>query len=262
MKKHHQIAINNLVKWFQDDSVIQAIILTGSVAKGIARDDSDIDCYLIMTDEEFTRRQKLNELFYYNDTICEYPGGYIDGKIIPYRYLEIAVEQGSEPTRASFLNAQVVFSRVDGVEALIAQITQYPEKNRQKNLTDFYAQVLLYGNYFAIKAIEQNNPYLLSQSLSNVVLFASRMILAHNRILFPCHKSLMRVVKDASDKPADYDQLVNELLAEPTKDRITAFVELISSFQDWGLSSDQAVSLFIENNEWNWLDAPPPLQDR
>lgn len=262
MKEHHQKSIKNFVNWIKNDSVFLAIIIAGSVAKGVAREDSDIDCYLLVTDEEFLRRKKLNELFYYNDTVCDYQGGYIDGKIINLSFLQSAVVQGSEPTRASFLDAQVVFSRIEGLDVLINQIPQYPEKNREKNMIDFYAQLLLYGNYFAIKAIEQNNPYLLSQSLSNVVLFASRMILAYNRILFPCHKSLMLAINKTPNKPADYDQLVKELLASPTKERITAFVELISSFQDWGLSSDQAVSLFIENNEWNWIDALPSLQDR
>jgi predicted nucleotidyltransferase len=262
MKEHHQTSINNLVNWLKDDVVFQAIIIGGSIAKGVARDNSDIDCYLVVTNEEFARRKTLNELFYYNNTICDYPGGYIDGKIITYSFLEAAVKQGSEPTRASFLGAQVVFSRIDGLSALVEQIPQYPEKNRDKNLVDFYAQVLLYGNYFAIQAIEQDNPYLLSHSISNVVLFASRMILAYNRILFPCHKSLMRVVKAAPEKPVDYILLVNELLENPTKERMTFFVELISSFQDWGITYGQAVSLFVENNEWNWIDTLPPLQDR
>jgi hypothetical protein len=117
-------------------------------------------------------------------------------------------------------------------------------------------------NYFAVKAIEQNNPYLLSQSMSNVVLFSSRMILAYNRILFPCHKSLMRVVKEAPEKPANFIEMVNDLLKNPTKESISAIVELISSFKDWGITYGQAVSIFIENNEWNWIDTLPPLQDR
>jgi predicted nucleotidyltransferase len=262
VKEHHQKSIEQLINWLKDDPVFLAIIIAGSIAKGVARDDSDIDCYLVVTDQEFARRKKHNELFYYNDTVCNYPDGYVDGKIINVSFLESAVKQGSEPTRASFLGAIVVLSRIEGMEALIKQISIYPEMNREKNMVDFYAQLLLYGNYFAIKAIEQDNPYLLSQSLSNIVLFASRLILAYNRILFPCHKSLMRTIKDAPDKPAEYDQLVKELLGSPTKERITNFVELISSFQNWGLSSDQAVSLFIENNEWNWIDALPPLQDR
>jgi hypothetical protein len=142
------------------------------------------------------------------------------------------------------------------------QITEYPEENRNKNLVDFYAQVLVYGNYFAIQAIEQNNQYLLSSSLSNLVLFSSRMILAYNRILFPCHKSLMRVINDAPEKPVDFIQLTNRLLEHPTKDYISQYVDLISNYKDWGLSYGQAVSLFIENNEWNWIESEPPIQER
>ncbi|MBD0384880.1 hypothetical protein [Paenibacillus sedimenti] len=262
MKEHHKKSIDNLVRFLREDSNFLAIIIAGSIAKGIARDDSDIDTYLVVTDSEFNRRKTENNLFYFNGDVCDYPGGYIDGKIINYEFLESALRQGSEPTRASFMGAFVAFTRISGLESIIKQIPIYQEENRQKNLIDFYAQVLLYGRYFAIKAIEQNNHYLLSQSISNIVLFSGRMILAYNRILFPCHKSLMRVVEEAPEKPENYIKLTNNLLINPTKESISEFVDLISSYKDWGITFSQAVSIFINNNEWNWIDTTPPIQDR
>ncbi|WP_171655127.1 nucleotidyltransferase domain-containing protein [Paenibacillus foliorum] len=262
MKEHHSQSIVRLVEILQKDSSILALIIAGSIAKGIEREDSDIDVYLVVTDEEFASRNSRNDLFYFNKEVCDYSGGYIDGKVINYSFLEQAVSRGSEPTRASFLGSYAAFSRIEGLDALLQQIPVYPEANREKNLTDFYAQVSLYGNYFAKKAIEQNNPYLLSHSASNLVLFAGRMILAYNRVLFPCHKSFMRVVEDAPVKPEHFVALANELVQQPTLERITAFVELISEFQDWGVSRHQAVSIFVTNNEWNWMETEPPLQDR
>ncbi|MCD9021529.1 nucleotidyltransferase domain-containing protein [Cohnella silvisoli] len=262
MKEHHQAAINNLISYLRDKEEFLAIILAGSIAKGTAKDSSDIDVYLVVKDEEFVIRLKENNLFFFNDEICGYSGGYIDGKIINIDFLKQAVNRGSEPTRASFIGSTVVFSRISGFEEIIAQIPIYPEKNRTKNLTDFYAQVLLYGKYFAIQALEQGNNYLLNHSISNLVLFASRMILAHNRILFPCHKSLMKFVEKAADKPANYIQMANEMMINPTKEKVLEFVEVISSFQEWGLTFGQAVSIFVENNEWNWINQDPPLQDR
>ncbi|MCR8631214.1 nucleotidyltransferase domain-containing protein [Paenibacillus radicis (ex Xue et al. 2023)] len=262
MREHHSRSIANLVEVLQKDPKVLALIIAGSIAKGIEREDSDIDVYLVVTDEEFAEREARNDLFYFNKEVCDYSGGYIDGKVIPYSFLEKAVIRGSEPTRASFLGSYAAFSRIEGLDVLLQQIPVYPESNREKNMTDFYAQVSLYGNYFAKKAIEQNNPYLLSHSVSNVVLFAGRMILAYNRVLFPCHKSFMRVVEKAADKPDNFVALANELLQQPTLERITAFVELISGYQDWGVSRHQAVSIFVTNNEWNWLETEPPLQDR
>ncbi|OXM82767.1 nucleotidyltransferase domain-containing protein [Paenibacillus rigui] len=262
LREHHRESVANLIRLLEQDESFRAIILSGSIAQGVARDDSDIDVYLVVTDEEFQKRKRDHSLCYYDKDVCTYPEGYIDGKIINYAFLESALERGSEPTRASFIGSRAVFSRIPGIDSLLQQIPVYPEVNREQNLKDFYAQVLLYGKYFAARALDQNNPYLLSQSLSNVVLFAGRLILAYNRILFPCHKSFMRAVEGAPDKPVQYVQQVHELLADPTKERMLEFVETIGSFQDWGITYHQAVSLFVANNEWNWIDAPPPLQDR
>ena len=51
IKAHHRDAIDKLVKAYQDDDGFLAIIIGGSVAKGCARDDSDIDFMIIATEE-------------------------------------------------------------------------------------------------------------------------------------------------------------------------------------------------------------------
>ncbi|WP_168120420.1 nucleotidyltransferase domain-containing protein [Paenibacillus sp. HB172176] len=262
MREHHQVAVNNLIAHIKDQNEFLAIIVSGSIAKGTARENSDIDVYLVVTEDAFHERKQDNDLFYFNNELCDYPDGYIDGKIINMRFLEQAVLRGSEPTRASFAGSMVVYSRLPGLEALIKQIPVYPEHNRIRNITDFYAQVRLYGNYFANQALQHDNVYLASHSISSLVLFASRLILAHNRILFPCHKSLMTAVEKATDKPQHFIESANEILRAPTIEKVKAFVEQISSFQHWGITDSQAVSIFVENNEWNWLEQEPPLQDR
>ncbi len=44
--------------------------------------NSDVDIVLVVTEEEYTRRVARDDLGYYNSEICEYPEGYVDGKII------------------------------------------------------------------------------------------------------------------------------------------------------------------------------------
>ncbi|MFC4306332.1 nucleotidyltransferase domain-containing protein [Cohnella boryungensis] len=262
MHDYHKQALTNLVEELSPDPTFLAIITGGSVAQGIAKETSDVDVYLVVTDEAYEERKKDNRLSYYNNQICDYPGGYIDGKIINLRFLELAAERGSEPTRYSFTGSTAFFSRIPDLDRLLSRIPVYPESNRDKNLTDFFAQLYLYAYYFAGEAEKKNNPYLLSHSASNVVLFASRIILAHNRILFPCHKTLMTAVASAPEKPDQYVERVNELLAHPTHAKCVDLAKMILAFRDSGISFDQAVSLFVENNEWNWLEHPAPLQDR
>ncbi|UVI32956.1 nucleotidyltransferase domain-containing protein [Paenibacillus spongiae] len=261
-REHHRQAILNLVDRIQSDSDFLAVIISGSVAKGIAREDSDVDCYLVVTDEVFRKRQQEDNLFYYTTEGCDYPGGYYDGKIITFDFVRAAAERGSEPTRASFEGAFVAFSRIPELSGFVSRIPVYPEHQRTRNFEDFYAQVDLYGGYFAERALTLDNSYLLSQAVSQVALFGGRLILAYNRILFPCHKSLMQTLEKTPEKPEAYMDLMKAMLANPTLETIRAFTECIKSFHDWGLTPGQALSRFVENNEWNWMEHEPPLSDR
>jgi hypothetical protein len=239
-----------------------AVIIAGSVAKGIAREDSDIDCYLVVKDEVFHERKGQDRLFSYSTEGCGYEGGYYDGKIINYDFLTAAAERGSEPTRASFEKAFVAFSRIPELDELVKCIPVYPEERVRKNYEDFFAQVLLYGGYFADRALALNNTYLLYHAVSQIALFAGRLILAYNRILFPCHKSLQGALEGAPAKPDSYMELQNAMLTNPDKETIRAFIEAVQTFHDWGITWEEAVSRFIVNNEWNWLDGEPPISDR
>lgn len=262
LRPHHKRAIDHLVDKLSTDPSIEAILIAGSVAKGIAREDSDIDCYLVVSEESFDERQRNDQLFYYEQEGCDYPGGYYDGKIISCSFLEAAAARGSEPTRASFDKAFVAFSRIPGMEALVARIPVYPEGNRERNFRDFFAQVELYGGYFADRAIALGNAYLLVHAVGQVALFSGRLLLAYNRVLFPCHKSMTSVLAALPRMPERYLDLQERMLLDPTRETIQAFVEAIRTFHDWGIASEAAVSRFIRNNEWNWLEGEPPLSDR
>ncbi|KRE69773.1 nucleotidyltransferase domain-containing protein [Paenibacillus sp. Soil750] len=262
LRAHHKDSIDYLVSMLSLDPSILAIIIVGSVAKGIAREDSDIDCYLVVSDELFEEKKRQDQLFYFAKEGCDYTGGYFDGKIIPYHFLEAAALRGSEPTRASFEKAFVAFSQIPGVDDLIAKIPVYPEKNREKNFQDFFAQVELYGGYFANRANETGNKYLLIYSIGQVTLFAGRLLLAYNHVLFPCHKSMMVVLKTLTHIPERYFELQEDMLLNTNRETIQAFVECIRSFHAWGIAPHEAVSRFILNNEWNWLEEEPPLSDR
>ncbi|WP_248928685.1 nucleotidyltransferase domain-containing protein [Paenibacillus hamazuiensis] len=262
LREHHRNAVIHLAERVRNDPDFLAVVIIGSVAKGIAREDSDIDCYIVAKDEVFAERRERDDLFFNEREGCNYPGGYYDGKIVNYDFIKAAAEKGSEPTRASFEGGFVPFTRISGLGELVDTIAVYPEHQRERNFADFYAQVALYGGYFAKRALALDNTYLLMHSVSQVALFAGRLILAYNRILFPCHKSLKHALEKAPAKPDDYMKLHDEMLMNPTKETIDAFMKCIRTFHDWGIDSKKTVSRFVENNEWNWLEGEPPLSDR
>jgi len=57
---HHEESIQKLIEYFSPNQEVLAIILGGSVAKGLARPDSDIDAEIIVTDAYYARLSAEN----------------------------------------------------------------------------------------------------------------------------------------------------------------------------------------------------------
>ena len=88
IRDHHQRAIDRLADAYRDDPRFRAVIIGGSVARGYARADSDVDFLIVATDEEFERRLAARDLFINRTDLCDYEGGFVDGKIIDLAFLE------------------------------------------------------------------------------------------------------------------------------------------------------------------------------
>ncbi|MFN8374500.1 MAG: nucleotidyltransferase domain-containing protein [Anaerolineae bacterium] len=116
MYEHHQRVIDRLVAQFQADPECQALIIGGSLARGWGRPDSDIDVLLLVSEQDFQRRMNEGRVLYFDQSICDYEGGYIDGKYMDISYLHDAAERGNEPTRSAFVNCIITFSRVPELE--------------------------------------------------------------------------------------------------------------------------------------------------
>jgi predicted nucleotidyltransferase len=260
MFSHHQRVIQRLVECFQPDPRFPAMIIGGSVAKGRARENSDVDIVLVAADEEYARRQLAQDYHYFNRDLCDYPDGYVDGKIVDFQFLLDVADHGSEPARAAFVGAFLGYSRISGLDEHLNRIPIYPECERQEKMTAFYSQVLIL-NWYIPEAEKRQDPYLLAHAAADLVLFGGRLILAYNRILYPYHKWFMYEVDRAPDKPADFVELAENLLKTPGKDSAQRFCDCIGGFHDWGVTMSQAVVRFMHDSEWNWRAGRPPLQD-
>ncbi len=73
--------------FFRKDEEILAVILAGSIAHGFEREDSDIDVMLIISEENYKKRFTAGDINYYNQELCDFDGGYVDGKYITLDFL-------------------------------------------------------------------------------------------------------------------------------------------------------------------------------
>ena len=75
IQPHHRRAIDRLADAYRDDPRFSALIIGGSVAKGYARPDSDVDFLIVANDAEFLRCQADQDLFINRTDLCDYSGG-------------------------------------------------------------------------------------------------------------------------------------------------------------------------------------------
>ncbi len=248
---HHQRTVERLIDRFQADPNFLALLIGGSLVKGYGDENSDVDFMLIATDAEYARREAERALTYFATDLCDYPGGYVDGKIVNVAFLEEVADRGSEPARSAFENVIIAYSQVPHLTDLLGRISTYPEAGHADKIRSFYAQ-LLAMQWYVGEAEKRDNRYLLMHTASELVLFGGRLILAHNRLLYPYHKWFLRRLQDAPQKPDGLMTLIDQLLTEPSKANADRFCEAILNFTTWDTPPEGWPARFMQDTEWAW----------
>lgn len=262
MFDHHQATIRRLTDRFSQDPLCLALVVGGSVAKGRARPDSDVDIEIITTEAKWRRREAASDFWYSSLEDVGDRKVFVDGKIYGLSFLEEVAARGSEPARAAFSHTIVAYSRIPGLEDTLRRITTYPEADRDAKMKSFYSQVALLGRFFVGEAAKRDDAYLMSHSVSSLVLFGCRLILAYNRVLYPYHKWMIWEVERVSEKPDGFMEAIQNVLAKPGVETAEAFCKSLEDWHDWGVSLEDAVNRFMIDDEWNWRTGATPITDR
>jgi len=253
MRPHHERAIRRLVDHFANDETCLAVIVGGSIAKGLERQDSDVDAMLVMTDDFYKEKWEQNDLFYITAEFCDYPGGYVDGKIVDLQYIRAAAERGNEPTRAAFKGAFVAHSKVDGLDEIVRKIPEYQVHEKREKVQALYAQFEC-AYWYLGEAVRRDDRYLLSHAVSQLVLYGGRLILAHNEVLYPYHKLFMTELERAPERPENLMALIDGLLEEPNEENAKAFYDAIKGFRFWNEAWEKWNVRYMKDTELAWLE--------
>ena len=258
MLPHHEETIGRAIEHYRPDGEALALLLGGSLAHGYAAASSDVDVMVVVSDGDFEQRRRTNRTAWYSREMATYPEGYVDVKFVSPAYLKLVAEKGSEPARFAFKDSKVLFSRLDGLDDLLASVVRYPA-GKDDRMARFAAQLEAW-NWYAGEALKRANRYLLDVSVGRLVLFGGRLVLAHNELLYPYHKWFLRVLADAPDRPDGLIEAIDELTGQPSAATVARFYELVKGWRDWGLT-DPWPSVFMADSEMNWLDGHTPVDD-
>lgn len=257
---NHKETIARLKEEISNNQEIKAVLVCGSIAHGFERENSDLDVMFIINNEDYIKRKKDRELTYFNQELAVEPTEYIDGKYISLDFMRKVAEKGSEPARFAFEGAEIIFSKVDGLKDLLAEITNYPIQEKQKKMEKFYAQFEAW-KWYSEEALKLNNQYLLNRAVNNLVLFGGRLILAENECLYPFHKWFLRVLAEIEDKPDNLMKTIDDLMNAPNQKLVEKFYQDIKVYRDWSDIDINWPNIFMQDTELSWLDDKTAVAD-
>ena len=243
MYLHHKESIEKLKEYFIGQEGVAAIVLDGSVVKGNARPDSDIDAVIVVTEERFARLSAEGKFAEVIAGYCTYEGGYFDIKYKTKAFLQEAAIRASEPTRNAFVNAQTVYSTDEEIASLVQKIARYPEEELPEKVRCFNANLQLNRGYF-LHCVQAENTYMRAHLAQEIVYSVYRLILAENRMLFPCNRRLEEAVRACPRRPANILELGKAFLNDITVAACEAFVKSFLTQSALPLTEDVSEKLF------------------
>lgn len=261
MEKHHADSIENLVREFQGNPKILALVLGGSLAHGFARPDSDIDVSILLSTDDMAVHRQAGRLHYNNRSLCTYDG-YIDGKYVDLEFLRLVAARGSDPIRYAFEGARILFSRVPALEPLLADIVRYPVREKTERRRRFAAQLLAWRWYYS-EGVRQTNAYLRVLALQKITLFTCRLVLNENEQLYPYHKWMHRVTLAAARQPINLAARLDQLLQDHSWELVDGHVREMLAFAGLDFAATDAVwpSQFMRDSELRWVTGEPAIDD-
>lgn len=257
--EHQERALAAYVDDVRDDDDVLAVILVGSLARGTERETSDVDVYLVVTDERFARATRDGSFAWTARNGVDYPGSYIDVKLASPAYLATAAERGDDPTRASFAGARIAFSRERSFDGLLAKIVRLDDDAWDERVRSHVAQARLYGGYFLVQGEQRGDSFLARHAAVHLALAAARAALAAAHVLMPGPKYISGLVRSVPS-PEGFVDAWQHAVDEPG---LTTGTELLNRLTDWlghGITPDEALSTFIRDNELTWLRGGVPAE--
>lgn len=260
MYKHHEESIENMKEFFRNQGAI-ALILIGSVAKGTEREDSDLDCAVILSQEEYAKKEKTNITSETVEGLCTYEGGYFDVKYMTKGYLKELSEKGSEPARNTFTKSRILFCNDTEIEGILPRIPVFQTREKEEKLLSFYSDFWL-NYYYFLKSCPIDG-YMKMHTIAEIIYSVYRMILQENEILFDCNRRLEKQVESISPQTVDLVRLGRQLEVSQSIEDTDRFVNKYIEVSTYAPPKNIAVVLTQyakDFQEW-WIKPRPNIHE-
>jgi len=236
---------------------IEAIILGGSLAKNTENENSDVDIFVVVSNDEFDKRKLTKN--YFIGTIFDqknYPA-YIDGSIINKEFLEKIWTEGNECIKNTFSQVILLYSINKEIDVLIMtkKMTNY---SKEENIKKFYA---LMKSYRFKADDDMNNIFQVKHGILQSVFFACRLVLTHNEIYYPCVKNIEKELLNCKNKPVNFIEKMNNVLSTFSFEEFNDFYEETEEYFKEYRFDDKLRKGYVTENEYYWFFGVRPYNE-
>ncbi len=258
---HHSEGIDKITEILSKREDVLAVIMGGSIAHKTEREDSDIDLMIVISKEDYEKREKENDTWYGNTVTAQGKDIFVDAKYISPEFIKEVIDKGAEPIRFAFHGAYATYSKIDGLDKLIQEASRFPLSKKEENIARFYAQLKAW-EWYSKEGLKRSDMYLLRHSANKLILFAGRLILAHNEILFPYHKWFLTALENAEKKPEGFVGMCRDLLEDPTEENIDLLFNATEKFMaQWYKQKEDWPNTFLKDSELVWREGKQPIDE-
>jgi len=229
---HHRKTIEHLKDHFVKNTNYLAFIVNGSVARGEARPESDVDFYLVVDDDTFEDRSARDAISIEANAYCVLPCPEANGYLTSKAELEYIRDHGNEIAKWAFYRARIIFSTDRAIDRLVGEIPHYPERGRVERMESFHSQIFYHFSFFEF-AYYSNTKYLIYETATKMILAIGRLILADNHILYPNRKRFFAELEKAPDKPDGLCEALLAFLDAPSIDAGKDILALLRGYKSY-----------------------------
>ncbi|MCT4598285.1 MAG: nucleotidyltransferase domain-containing protein [Vallitalea sp.] len=227
MNKNQEDTIKYLIEYVSKDESVLGLILCGSIAKGTETDRSDIDVFVVVTEERFKREMSSKNYFWGTNFDSQEFKVEIDGKIIPKDFLQNVWECGNESIKSTLYHSRVIYSRDDDIEKFLMNKCHLSTQQRNENARKFYS--LMVSSRFSADDDLDNILYV-NKCIYDTVFYACRLVLAHNGIYYPCVKNLYKELNNCDKLPINFIPLMKEVMHSYSFDKMVEFYNCVNNY--------------------------------
>jgi hypothetical protein len=242
----------------EDNSSILGIILCGSLVNGTSTEQSDVDVYIVVNEDEWKNRQRNKD--YYWGTLHDqdhYPTP-VDGKVVSLDFIKKISISGTEAIQSTFETVELIYCNDAKLSEAILNISKDHIPDRTDKINKYFA--LMKSNRF--KADDDlTNIFQVKQCIINTVYFACRLVLAKNNILFPCKKNMERTLKECINKPKGFINQMHETLEVQTLESLDRFYRIMEEYCNDIIMDEKSRKSYVIENELFWFFNVKPFEE-